>query len=36
MKMLLRRMLDESEFLSPHGVRSLSKAHEAHPFVLQP
>ncbi len=35
MKKLLVRMLDEAEFLSPHGVRSLSKAHEAHPFVLQ-
>ncbi len=35
MKMLLTRMLDEAEFLSPHGIRSLSKAHEAHPFVFQ-
>ena len=34
-KMLLRRMLDEAEFLSPHGVRALSKAHEAAPYVLQ-
>ncbi len=34
-KMLLRRMLDPAEFLSPHGVRALSKAHEAHPYVLQ-
>ena len=34
-KELLRRMLDESEFLSPHGVRSLSKAHEADPFVFR-
>ena len=34
MKMLLRRMLDEDEFLSPHGVRALSKYHEAHPYVL--
>ncbi len=33
-KMLLRRMLDEKEFLSPHGVRALSKAHEAEPYVL--
>ena len=35
MKMLLRRMLDEAEFLSPHGVRSVSKFHAAHPFVLE-
>jgi len=35
MKALLRRMLDEREFLSPYGVRSLSKAHEADPYVLE-
>ncbi len=34
MKALLRRVLDESEFLSPFGVRSLSKAHRDHPFSL--
>jgi len=33
MKALLRRMLDETEFLSPHGVRSLSKSYE-NPYVL--
>jgi hypothetical protein len=35
MKQLLRRMLDETEFLSDHGVRALSKFHAAHPFVLE-
>jgi len=35
MKALLRRMLDETEFLSPYGVRSLSKAHAAAPYVLE-
>jgi hypothetical protein len=35
MKLLLRRMLDEAEFLSPHGIRSLSRAHAAAPYVLQ-
>jgi hypothetical protein len=30
----LRYVLDESEFLSPHGVRSLSRFHAEHPFVL--
>jgi len=32
MKALLRRMLDETQFLSDRGVRSLSKFHEQHPF----
>lgn len=33
---VLRRMLDESEFLAPYGIRSLSKAHSAdHPYVLR-
>jgi hypothetical protein len=34
MKMLLRRMLDESEFLSDYGVRALSRAHLAQPYVF--
>jgi len=34
MKCLLRRMLDETEFLSEHGVRALSKVHQQHPFSL--
>jgi hypothetical protein len=28
-------MLDESEFLSPFGVRSLSKVHGAHPYIFK-
>ena len=32
---LLARLLDEGEFLSPHGVRSLSKAHEREPYELR-
>ena len=28
----LRYMLDEDEFLSPYGIRSLSKVHEKKPF----
>ncbi len=35
MTALLRRMLDPNEFLSDHGIRSVSKYHEAHPYVLQ-
>ena len=31
---VLGYMLDENEFLSPYGIRSLSRAHEQHPFVL--
>ena len=35
MKCLLRRMLDETEFLSDHGIRSISKYHEKNPFVFE-
>jgi len=31
---VLRVVLDESEFLSPYGVRSVSKVHEENPFVF--
>ncbi len=34
-KALLARMLDETEFLSPFGVRSVSKFHKAQPYVYQ-
>ena len=32
---VLRYVFDEKEFLSPHGIRSLSKVYEERPFVLQ-
>ncbi len=32
MKRLLKRMLDEAEFLSPYGVRALSRTHLDHPY----
>jgi hypothetical protein len=35
MKKLLRRMLDESEFLSDYGVRALSRVHLDKPYVLK-
>jgi hypothetical protein len=31
---ILARMLDEAEFLSPYGIRSLSAVHRDRPFVL--
>ncbi|HEX3573897.1 MAG TPA: glucosidase [Rhodopila sp.] len=34
MKALLRRMLDETAFLSPYGIRSVSRQHLEHPFEL--
>ena len=34
MKALLTRMLDETEFLSDHGLRALSKIHAGAPFVI--
>src|SRR5262249_42683282 len=35
LRRVLRYMLDESEFLSPHGVRALSRYHRDHPYVLR-
>jgi hypothetical protein len=32
---LLQRVMDPGEFLSDYGVRSLSKAHESHPFCYE-
>lgn len=32
---VLRYLLDEEEFLSPYGIRSLSKYHQHHPYVLR-
>jgi hypothetical protein len=32
---VLAIMLDESEFLSPHGIRALSRFHAANPYVFR-
>ncbi|HEU5003938.1 MAG TPA: glucosidase [Actinomycetota bacterium] len=32
---ILGRLLDEEEFLSPHGIRALSRWHAEHPFRLR-
>jgi hypothetical protein len=34
LRRILVRMLDEERFLSPFGIRSLSKWHEQHPYVF--
>ncbi len=35
LRRVLKVMLDEQEFLSPHGVRSLSRVHRERPFELR-
>ena len=34
LRRVLKYMLDEQEFLSPHGIRALSRFHQDHPYVL--
>jgi len=35
LRRVLARMLDEREFLSPYGIRSLSRYHAEHPYVFR-
>jgi hypothetical protein len=32
---VIPRVFDEGQFLSPHGLRALSKWHEDHPYVFE-
>jgi len=34
LRRILTRMLDENEFLGPHGIRSISKFHEQNPYLF--
>jgi hypothetical protein len=34
LRRVLAKMLDENEFLSPYGIRSLSRYHAEHPYVM--
>jgi hypothetical protein len=34
LRRILTRMLDENEFLSPHGIRALSRYHAEHPYIF--
>jgi hypothetical protein len=35
LRRILTKMLDENEFLSPYGLRALSKFHKQHPYIFQ-
>jgi Glycosyl hydrolase family 63 C-terminal domain len=34
LRRILTRVVDEKEFLSPYGIRALSRYHEDHPYVV--
>jgi hypothetical protein len=35
LRRVLAKMLDENEFLSPYGIRALSRYHAEHPYVFR-
>ena len=35
LRRILTRMLDEKEFLSPYGIRALSRYHQDHPYIFR-
>jgi Glycosyl hydrolase family 63 C-terminal domain len=35
LRRVLQRMLDENEFLSPYGIRALSRYHAEHPYIVR-
>jgi len=35
LRSMLKYMLDENEFLSPYGIRALSRFHRNHPYLLE-
>jgi hypothetical protein len=35
LRRVLTRMLDENEFLSPYGIRSISRHHDKHPYIFR-
>ena len=35
LRRVLEKLLDENEFLSPHGIRSLSRYHAEHPYTFE-